>query len=102
MAEILSNEEFENNIKNNIVLCYFGAPWCGPCRMLSPLIDEIREERKDILIIKLNVDESAEIAGKYAIRSIPTLITFKDGKEVDRMVGSNGKADINDMLDSLK
>ena len=76
------------------VLLDFWASWCGPCRMVSPIVDEIAEERSDITVGKVNVDDENALAMKYGVMSIPTLIVFKDGKEAARIVGARPKAAI--------
>jgi thioredoxin 1 len=81
------------------VLIDFYADWCGPCRMLAPTLEEIADEREDILVGKINVDEAPAIAEQYGVMSIPTLIVFKDGREVTRLVGARPKADILKALD---
>jgi len=85
---------FHNATANGTTLVDFYADWCGPCRMLSPVIDEIAEERPDITVGKINVDNENALAMKYGVMSIPTLIIFKDGKETARIVGARPKADI--------
>lgn len=80
------------------VLLDFWATWCGPCRMVAPIVEEIAAERDDIVVGKVNVDEEMELAVKFGIISIPTLILLKNGMEVDKIVGYRPKADIEDML----
>lgn len=89
-AEVLSSDK--------TVLVDFWASWCGPCKMLSPVVDQIAEERTDIKVCKLNVDEQQDIAVKYKVMSIPTLIVFKDGAEAARSVGVKPKEEILAML----
>ena len=80
------------------VLLEFWATWCGPCRMIAPIVEEIAAERDDVIVGKVNVDEEMELAVKFGIVSIPTLILLKNGMEVDKIVGYRPKADIEDML----
>ena len=89
--------EIINN--NNLVLVDFYADWCGPCKMLAPIISEIKEELKDkVYVIKINVDQEEELADKFGIYSIPTLVLIKDGKEIDRKTGYNTKQIITDWI----
>ena len=73
------------------VLLDFWAPWCGPCRMVSPIVDEIAGERKDILVGKVNVDEEMELAAQFQVMSIPTLVVLRNGQVVNRVVGGRPK-----------
>ena len=90
----LNQNNFNNAIANGTALVDFYADWCGPCRMVSPIVDEIAEERNDITVGKVNVDDENALAMKYSVMSIPTLIVFKDGKEAARIVGARPKAAI--------
>lgn len=90
------NEEVINSDKP--VLLDFWASWCGPCRMVAPVLDEIAQERADIKVGKINVDEQPELAAKFGVMSIPTLVVMKDGKIVEKTVGTRPKAQILAML----
>jgi len=96
MAKIATNTSFDGLLESEkLVIVDFWATWCGPCRMLSPLLDEVEEEMADkITVVKVNVDDADEIAMRYRIMSIPTLIFFKDGKMVDRSVGAMPKSSL--------
>ena len=80
------------------VLLDFWAPWCGPCRMVSPVIDEIAQERADVLVGKVNVDEQPELAQQFGVMSIPMLVVIRDGQVVSKSVGAKPKVRILDML----
>ena len=90
----LNQNNFNNAIANGTALVDFYADWCGPCRMVSPIVDEIAEERRNITVGKVNVDDENALAMKYGVMSIPTLIVFKDGQEKTRIVGARPKAAI--------
>ena len=94
------HEEVMNSDKP--VLLDFWAGWCGPCRMLSPVVDEIAEENDDIKVCKINVDEQMELAMRFQVSSIPMLVVFKDGKVVTKSVGYRPKAEIAAMVESAK
>ena len=81
------------------VLLDFWASWCGPCRMLSPIVDQVADERPDVKVGKVNVDEQPELAGQFGIMSIPALLVFKNGKLANQAVGSRPKASVLALLD---
>ena len=87
----LNQQNFDPITQNNTTLVDFYADWCGPCKMIAPIVHQIAEERSDITVGKVNVDKDGEIALKYNIMSIPTLIVFKNGSEVSRIVGYKPK-----------
>ena len=82
----------------NTVLLDFWASWCGPCKMLAPIVEEIAEEYSDVTLGKINVDEQMELAIQFGIVSIPTLIVYQDGKEVAKSIGYCSKADVQKLL----
>ena len=94
----------KNNFRNEVldsekpVLLDFWASWCGPCRMVSPIVDEIAAERGDIKVGKVNVDEERDLAGQFGVMSIPTLVVIKGGRVVNQMVGARPKSQILAML----
>ena len=101
---VLTGENFKKQVLDDkgIVLVDFWAPWCGPCKMISPMLDEISEKyTKKIKIGKLNVDEAGEVATKYNIMSIPTILFFKQGKVFDQIIGMQDKKNITDKIEEL-
>jgi len=94
MALELTAQNFADTIKNaKVAVVDFWAPWCGPCRMIAPIIEELAEEYKDkgVVVGKINTDEQQELAIQFGIRSIPTVLFFKDGELVDHMIGAAPK-----------
>ncbi len=92
----LNSENFNQEIMMNtgVALVDFYADWCGPCKMVSPIVDEIAEEYSEVKVGKVNVDENPELAVSFGVVSIPTLVVMKDGKELTRIVGYRPKEDI--------
>ena len=90
----LNTTNFDGSIANGTTLVDFYADWCSHCRTVAVVLDKITEERRDVAVCKVNVDSEKELATKYGVMSLPTLIVFKDGKEKTRLVGSQNKAAI--------
>ena len=102
MSEVtITKANFDELVLQNSkpVLLDFWAPWCGPCRMVAPIVAEIAEEREDILVGKINVDEEIELAMQYGIASIPTLLVLKNGRITAKSIGYSPKKEIEALLD---
>ena len=101
MSVVKLNKEIYNEIVNaeKKVLIDFYADWCGPCRMLSPIVDEIANERDDIVVAKVNVDDEPELAEKFGVISIPTLVVMHSGQVVNKSSGARPKADVLKLLE---
>ena len=96
----INNNNFQDEVMHSEkpVLLDFWASWCGPCRMVSPIVDEIAAQRSDIKVGKINVDEQPELAARFGVMSIPTLVVMKNGKVINQAVGARPKAQILAML----
>ena len=101
MIKEIKENEFEDIVlkSDGKVLVDFYANWCGPCKMLRPILDSIASERSDSKIVSINVDEASDLSSKYGIISIPCLILFQNGKEINRSVGLKSKSDIESMIE---
>ena len=97
----INKENFNTEVlqSDKTVLLDFWASWCGPCRMLAPVVDQVAEERPDVKVGKVNVDEQPELAAQFGVMSIPALLVFKNGKLVNQSVGSRPKAGVLALLD---
>ncbi len=91
LKHINSVAEFDNEVKEGLVLVDFFATWCGPCKMLSPLLEELAEENPNLKVLKIDVDEVGPLAARFGIQAIPTLILFKDGERKDTKLGYQNK-----------
>ena len=87
MAKIINSQEFDNTIESGVVVVDFFATWCGPCKMLSPVIDELSGELENVNFVKVDIDQSMDLAQKFKKVSVPTLKVFKNGEEVDTLMG---------------
>ena len=92
----INSQDFEKEVlqSEKPVLVDFFADWCGPCKMLSPIVDEVASENSDIKVVKVNIDEAQDLAMKYQVMSIPTLVVIKEGKEINRSVGLIDKSEV--------
>ena len=89
--KVLANKNFKPIIKKGVVLVDFWAPWCGPCKVIAPVLNDIAENEQNITVAKVNVDHQQPLANKFKVRNIPTLILFKNGIEIHRFVGVKTK-----------
>ncbi|MBS5037916.1 MAG: thioredoxin [Fusobacterium sp.] len=105
MADIIKVDisSFENEVLNHlgIVLVDFWAEWCGPCKMQLPILEKISDEIPSVKICKINVDENTDLAVKFGIRSIPTMMVFKNGEKVEQLIGLKNKKELSEKLKAL-
>ena len=88
----ITDAEFKTTVAQGVTLVDFWAPWCGPCRMIAPILDELAVELKEkARIVKINVDENPIVAGQFGVMSIPTLLLFKNGEKIDQKIGGQAK-----------
>ena len=104
MATEFTADNFETEVlqSDNPVVVDFWAPWCGPCRQIAPIIDELASENSDVKVGKLNVDDGQSIAMKYGIANIPTILVFKGGEEVERVQGIVPKSRLQELINAHK
>ena len=87
MAQVINNDNFNTSIESGVCVVDFFATWCGPCKMLAPVFEELSGEMDEVNFFKVDVDQALDVARRYAITTVPTMIIFKNGKEVQRIVG---------------
>jgi len=103
MVETITNTNIDSVLENNkIAVIDFWAEWCGPCRMLNPIVSGVAEKNNDVLIGKVNVDENSDLSVKYGVRNIPTLVFLKEGKVAKKLIGISSAVQIQKEIDSLK
>ena len=100
--KVIKESEFVNEINDGLVLIDFYADWCGPCKMLTPILEEINKENEDVRIIKVNIDDSRFLASYYQIQSIPTLVLLKNGQFLNKMIGFRPKKMIEELIENGK
>ena len=98
MVKEILDSEYENVIKEGKVVIDCYAPWCGPCKMISPIIDKLSEEITNTKFYKINVDNAEKITSEYQIMSIPTILIFENGKLIDKIVGFKSKSELEELL----
>lgn len=103
-AQHIQDSDFETAVLKNDkpVLVDFYADWCGPCKMAAPILDQLSAEQSDVKIMKMNVDENQQTPAKFGVMSIPTVILFKNGEEIDRIIGFRGRAGYDEMIEVAK
>lgn len=101
--ELLNDKNFKENIaKNDLVLVDFFATWCGPCKMLSPVLEEVAKDNEDMKFFKVDVDQNPDLVREFGIQAMPTIVILRDGKEIKRFLGYKAKEQIQSIIDEVK
>ena len=101
-VKVINSKDFNDEVNNDLVLIDFFAKWCGPCRMISPIVEELSNEINYVSFCKVDVDESSEIANMFGVLSIPTLLLFKEGKLISKKVGFQSKDELTSWINENK
>lgn len=96
--KIINENEFQSTISSGVVLVDFFANWCGPCKMIAPVLEKISADYPNVEFVKVDVDQSQRLAMQYQVQSIPTILVFKDGQVVERQIGFSGEPQLRNML----
>ena len=102
MVKLVDEKDFNEEIKEGVTFVDFFATWCGPCKMLSPIVEDVSNEIDDVKFIKVDVDQASDVAASFGIMSIPTLMIFKDGKQVSKHTGFISKSELIDFINDNK
>jgi thioredoxin 1 len=95
LIEEITDSQFKSTIASGVVVVDFWAPWCGPCKVLAPILDEVATDLKDVIkVVKLNVDENNDTASEYGIATVPTLMLFRDGQKIDQRIWAQQKTQL--------
>ena len=100
--EIINSTQFDEVTSKGIVVVDFFANWCGPCKMLAPVLEEMADEYKQVKFVKVDVDQARDLAAEFGVRSVPTMVVFKNGEVVDQMIGFLTKDEINQKVSVYK
>ncbi len=99
---LLTEENFTSETSTGITLVDFYADWCGPCKMITPIIEELSQELTDVKIAKVDIDTNQTVTGNFNVTSVPTIVILKDGQEVERVVGVKSKEDLTQLINSIR
>ncbi len=94
----LNDAEFQQAVANGLTLVDFWAPWCGPCRMMGPVLDDLAQRTQGLAVAKVNVDDNPTLAARFRVQAIPLMVLLKDGQEVDRLIGVQSASDLTEAI----
>ena len=100
--KVINESEFVNEVREGLVLIDFYAEWCGPCKQISKILEQINRENRNVKVVKVNIEDSRSLASYFQVQSIPTLVLLRDGEFINKMIGFNPKKKIEDFIESGK